>query len=137
MIAEKGLHDRCPVRVGSRGDDLNRCFRLHVGFRKIFRIVDQSLLADKEPVGHEDDLQHADRFALEFEVSVPPRPQSVAREVPLCDIDAAREADPSVYDQNFSVIAVVDVAGEPWKDYRHEAFDVDSCTTQFFDESMT
>ena len=52
---------------------------------------------------------------------IAPRPHLRARDIALRDIDAAREADLPVHDQNLAVVAVIDAAGEPRESHRHEA----------------
>ena len=43
------------------------------------------------------------------------------RDIALRDIDTSRETDLSVHDQNLAVVAVIDPAGEPRENHRHEA----------------
>ena len=127
---EKRLHDRRPVGIGSGRGDLDHRLLLDMRFGQVFRIVVQQLLADEKPVGDEYDLQHADRFALEPQVGIAPRPHFRPGDVPLGDVDPAREPDLAVHNQDLAVIPVINMAGQPRENHLHETLYPDAGLAQ-------
>ena len=126
---EKGLHDRRPVRIGPRRDDLDHRLVPHMRLGQILVVIGEQLLGDEKPVRNENDLKHPDGFALEPQVGVAPRPELRTGNVTLRDIDSSRKAYSAVDDQNLAVVAVVDMAREPGKNDRHEAAHLDARPT--------
>ena len=102
---------------------------------QVFVMIRQLLFADKVPIGQKDNLQHADRLPFEFEVRIPPRSQFGACHVALGNVDAPGETDLPIHNQNFAVVAVVDLAGQPRKDNAHETFHLDTGLLQVADKS--
>ena len=56
--------------------------------------------------------------------------------IAVCNVHAAHKTDFAVYDNDFPVVSVVDLAGEDRKRHFQESIDFDTCIRHFFEEPV-
>lgn len=128
-----GLEQRPPLAEGAAGDDLENVIREPFRLGKIRR-TRYVLFGGRRPVAQERHLKPCRAAALDPEMSVAPRTPFRAADVAVGDVHAADESHAAVDDGDFTVVTVVDLAGEERELDVQEREDLDSLAAHPFEK---
>ena len=130
------LQERTPLSDGTAGTYLHDVIVRVDRKLWIINLVVQKFLADHVPVDQESRLQTMYSLSDNLEMRVSPYSPTGPFRVAVCNVHAAHKADFAVYDNDFPVVPVVDLAGEDRKRHFQESVDFDTCIRHFLEEPV-